>query len=639
MAENQKTYGLPNLPNLLSMGLGQLEDLTTGVTSGIYGGASDVSGIGSELLGLPPEIAQFFRNLADDSYQKSSEAFKSILDPKTLSQREIERRLNTPQRDLIEKQLIDPDKMMLFEPPDPVSDLGERLSRLGNLSATSPKVPPEGRPQTIPEEKEESVADLQEEVKADEQLFGREKEAFRKEEEGRLQGTPATPENVDKLNEAFKDAMQDFMDKAGKGKATKGAGTGGGRSLEDYKKEFAKATGINIEGGPDKSNFLMALGLGLMQNRAGKGFDISKILTSVGEATEKAMPKLEEAQKKFDAEKLAAGQYALKAQAKDRATAAAAQKKLNEEKGYFIVPTGGKAGLTAGEYLGNAENGRYMKLSNAQLAALEANPEFSKNFSVLPGEMWGDIVKEAQSPKEIEEKYLKTDDLEPMFTGADEYYSFRVQYPDANKLKKGEYLPPKYIGNAKTDIGKLDEINKSIEKNDKTFREFAVELNKTGIDIPSQVAAKVVQGFRALGIDAGGDTTSIVQLQSILEKLAAENAAEILGESGKTLSDNDRAMVKRIIGEIKISFGESADKDQLVRKMGRLYGKIVGAQRRNLKSAATNLYNAGLTEASKYLSDNPDPYQALGGLSTDLGDTTKTKLSMGPNGLLRLSLI
>ena len=88
MDENQSTYGLPNifsLRDLLSKGIGQLEDLTTGASKGIYGGASDILGIGSELLGLPDNIAQFFRGLADDSYQKSAEDFKSIFDPKTLS--------------------------------------------------------------------------------------------------------------------------------------------------------------------------------------------------------------------------------------------------------------------------------------------------------------------------------------------------------------------------------------------------------------------------------------------------------------------------------------------------------------------------------------------------------------------------
>ena len=585
MAENQRTYGLPNIIDLLSQGIGQAQDLTTGITSGIYGGASDVSGMGSELLGLPPEIAQFFRNLADDSYQKSSEAFKSILDPKTLSQREIERRLNTPQRDLIEKQLIDPDKMMLFEPPDPVSDLGERLSRLGNLSATSPKVPPEGRPQTIPEEKEESVADLQEEVKADEQLFGREKEAFRKEEEGRLQGTPATPENVDKLNEAFKDAMQDFMDKAGKGKATKGAGTGGGRSLEDYKKEFAKATGINIEGGPDKSNFLMALGLGLMQNRAGKGFDISKILTSVGEATEKAMPKLEEAKKQFKAEQLAAGEFALKAQAKDRATAAAAQKKLNETKQYFVIPTDGKGGLTPADYLNSVDKGRLMTFSNAQLNNLRSDESFNNNFTVVSAEKFYSLTEAALETPEAKELYLTKNPRDINLLGDEDQagaslFNIRVYDPNINTNPDGT---PKMIGDGKNQYKALALAAQDLQKAKDKFIDGLGLAEGANVFQFTLDKAESLAGAFGINVSEGANNTE--KLQLFLKKLQAQNAKAILGEAGKTISDADRALVASIVGDRTIF----TNPDLLVEKVNQLFNDIIVKKERQIYNAIETL--------------------------------------------------
>ena len=585
MAENQRTYGLPNIIDLLSQGIGQAQDLTTGITSGIYGGASDVSGMGSELLGLPPEIAQFFRNLADDSYQKSSEAFRSILDPKTLSQREIERRLNTPQRDLIEKQLIDPDKMMLFEPPDPVSDLGERLSRLGNLSATSPKVPPGGRPQTISEEKEESVADLQEEVKADEQLFGREKEAFRKEEEGRLQGTPATPENVDKLNEAFKDAMQDFMDKAGKGKATKGAGTGGGRSLEDYKKEFAKATGINIEGGPDKSNFLMALGLGLMQNRAGKGFDISKILTSVGEATEKAMPKLEEAKKQFKAEQLAAGEFALKAQAKDRATAAAAQKKLNETKQYFVIPTDGKGGLTPADYLNSVDKGRLMTFSNAQLNNLRSDESFNNNFTVVSAEKFYSLTEAALETPEAKELYLTKNPRDINLLGDEDQagaslFNIRVYDPNINTNPDGT---PKMIGDGKNQYKALALAAQDLQKAKDKFIDGLGLAEGANVFQFTLDKAESLAGAFGINVSEGANNTE--KLQLFLKKLQAQNAKAILGEAGKTISDADRALVASIVGDRTIF----TNPDLLVEKVNQLFNDIIVKKERQIYNAIETL--------------------------------------------------
>ena len=48
-----------------------------------------------------------------------------------------------------------------------------------------------------------------------------------------------------------------------------------------------------------------------MQNKAGKGFNVGKILTSVGEAGEKALPLAEEARKEAKAGQLASGKYAL----------------------------------------------------------------------------------------------------------------------------------------------------------------------------------------------------------------------------------------------------------------------------------------------------------------------------------------
>ena len=81
--------------------------------------------------------------------------------------------------------------------------------------------------------------------------------------------------------------------------------------LEKYKQEFSEATGIDISGKPDTSQALMAMGLSLMQNRAGKGFNVGKILRAVGESGEKAMPYVAKAASEAKAATAAAGKYAL----------------------------------------------------------------------------------------------------------------------------------------------------------------------------------------------------------------------------------------------------------------------------------------------------------------------------------------
>lgn len=95
---------------------------------------------------------------------------------------------------------------------------------------------------------------------------------------------------------------------------------------EDYMKEFAEATGVNISGEPDKSHALMAFGLALMQNKAGKGFNVSKMLGAVGEAGEKAMPAFQKAKEQARAERIAAGKYAL---SERKAAAASRLSQLN----------------------------------------------------------------------------------------------------------------------------------------------------------------------------------------------------------------------------------------------------------------------------------------------------------------------
>ena len=89
------------------------------------------------------------------------------------------------------------------------------------------------------------------------------------------------------------------------------------KSIEDYKKDFEKATGIDASGKVDKSSALMAFGLAAMQNKAGRDFNVSNVLAGFGEAGEKALPALEKAKDRARAGQLAAGQFALQEQKAD----------------------------------------------------------------------------------------------------------------------------------------------------------------------------------------------------------------------------------------------------------------------------------------------------------------------------------
>ena len=111
----------------------------------------------------------------------------------------------------------------------------------------------------------------------------------------------------DTMETAFAEAMENYI------KMLRGtdAPAPQKKDIEYYKNEFAEATGIDPTGKVDKSDALMAFGLALMQNRAGKGFNVSRMLRSVGKAGEKAQPLLTKAKAQAKAEKVAAGKYAL----------------------------------------------------------------------------------------------------------------------------------------------------------------------------------------------------------------------------------------------------------------------------------------------------------------------------------------
>ena len=104
----------------------------------------------------------------------------------------------------------------------------------------------------------------------------------------------------------FKSAMEDFNSIYGDDKKPSGA-----KTIEQYKEDFAKATGIDVSGEPDNKLALMSLGLSLMQNRAGKGFNLSNIIGAAGEAGQKALPLFEKARQEARAGQVAAGKFAL----------------------------------------------------------------------------------------------------------------------------------------------------------------------------------------------------------------------------------------------------------------------------------------------------------------------------------------
>ena len=83
------------------------------------------------------------------------------------------------------------------------------------------------------------------------------------------------------------------------------------KAMEQYKKDFYEATGLDSSGKPDMKDAMVAFGLALMQNKAGKKLDIGKIFGEVSKAGQVALPLASEARKQAESRKIAAGQFAL----------------------------------------------------------------------------------------------------------------------------------------------------------------------------------------------------------------------------------------------------------------------------------------------------------------------------------------
>ena len=79
----------------------------------------------------------------------------------------------------------------------------------------------------------------------------------------------------------------------------------------------------------------------------------------------------------------------------------------------------------------------------------------------------------------------------------------------------------------------------------------------------------------------------------MLTELKARNAAEILGESGKTISDNDRKLVDQIVGAIDVFAGD-ADIGLLKSKLNRLFKQITLSKRDEIEEAYSNLEKFGV---------------------------------------------
>ena len=381
---------------------------------------------------------------------------------------------------------------------------------------------------------------------------------------------------TDPTEDLFSSAMQDFITGA------RGAGpdSPAKRTLDDYKKEFSEATGIDVTGKVDKSSALMAMGLALMQNKAGKGFNVGKILGEVGKAGEVALPKLEAAKKEAKVGAAQAGKYALEMRSSDETKRAAAKEKMMARGNYYIIPKGeGISGQIA-----NLDKGSLESLNKYELSKLMENPKFSSKYDVLPGSTWSSIVEEAMKTPEAKENYITAGRFQNLIPGLDDKaFQIRLFDPNPNTNPDGNVI---MAGDGSEYYRLLARMAQDTEKAKQKFIDLGA-LNK-GTNAFRYSANSLDGVAEAFGINFVEGTNATQKMKKILTQLQAKNAPRILGEAGKTISDADRQMVKDIVGNVTIMSSE----DLLAEKFTDLFNDII--------LGAENDIRQGLSTLNKY---------------------------------------
>ena len=382
------------------------------------------------------------------------------------------------------------------------------------------------------------------------------------------------------LDNSFSEAMDDYIN------AVRGAAPEGKeRTLDEYKAEFAEATGIDISGKVDKSSALMAFGLALMQNRAGRGFNVGKMLSAIGEAGEKALPALEKAKEKAQSAAIAAGKYALQTRASDRAKDEAADLAGKKRGKYWVYKKGGK-----GTEFANFDEGEFVDLNPFELNKLIENKDFDKEYEFIDASDRMSILEKRAEGVELGDMWSGYERYSLIGGKADEVPPELQVLAAAADPNYGGVTPTRFklAEDPKAVARRFAEYQKMINSGSAKFENLLQKLNQ-GVTIPEQFLSSANEILVGFGI---GETSDITEAKRLLKNLAIDEATNILKESGKTLSDTDRQLVRERVGQI--SWG-SADVEEIKRQLEDIYQLTVLKPQENLDRAIGWLEtNAGI---------------------------------------------
>ena len=284
--------------------------------------------------------------------------------------------------------------------------------------------------------------------------------------------------------------------------------------LKKYMQEFSDATGLPTDGKVDKSQALMAMGLSLMQNRAGSGFNVGKILNAVGQAGEAAMPALEKAKNESKQARIAAGKYALQ-QIKSDESAVTAVKSAN-------------------------------RALYQDLALEDLKHQNEMKEKILEAELEGDDSKLVEALKNVGNATIRIGSQDiTLKRGADIEDEGRVVWQDP-------VLDSKNVATAyRKTTGGLNSVNRMNELLELMSSEAEGKAGGTAFQGFSDKAKEVA---KAIGMDlgqytGGGDVSPRVQYEKLSTALLANFKRYLTSETGNGISTYDVKQIEAALGK------------------------------------------------------------------------------------------
>jgi len=243
-------------------------------------------------------------------------------------------------------------------------------------------------------------------------------------------------------------------------------------------------------------------------------------------------------------------------------------------------------------FLSVMDEARPEYLNVTELNALITDPEFSQKYDLITEESFSGLADKVLDSGEAAELFSNTKSDIVLFSGdnVDSMFNFKVNdvNPNLPEGKSPKFAKMSNPGQAEQIYTALGDALQDINKFEETFAGAFADIDDGGATLQSQAKNFVIQALNRVGVDVDANTPTS-DLSKFVTKLQAQNASRILGEAGKTLSDNDRKLVAKIVGDLPGLL--SGSPGELRKKLMQLKTEIVDKKRREILRAFQTMDN------------------------------------------------